>query len=834
MDRKGVAAASLVVMVALAIAIAVPAAEQADAEGGSDATITNLGEFLKAVEDSNYVYDGHGKTVMWSPSSACTNNTHSVASCPNGLPAADGDNAQRIQEPNAQYWVFAGAGDVSISNVNFVFIPADFELCMNSSFGGDAKAESVRNAELQFQNSGDLALTNCTFDKVIVAPYGSSGVIGTTTIDGCSFENVYDAYAVKDIHSVDAAIKDSRFDNCAGGIYFSGSNEKGTYTISDNTFTNMDRYAKEGKEGTRGLIQLSSQGDYSNSDLVIENNTYSGDTPVFRQLNDTVTSAVLDVEAVERSNSFDAGVSFTSNGGVRENGTYYVDTTGGNDANNGTAVDTPFKSMKKAIKTAKAGDTIMVIGILKHTDTNGLQYETIDKPLNIVGYGDSKVPVTSGINLPKANGTVSFSNFSFDGASTFGAYDKSLDYKGLDLVIEGCDFTHAGGNCVYIQPEIGSLTVRGCHFISDNTTYEKQYLIWAYRAGTVTIEDNDFEASGHIRAPIHLGDGHSKGTTAVIRGNTVSGFERGIQLAFTNTGRTVSNSVTIENNVFRDIQISSDSTAESYEFGVVFIHESMKETGTTVSYVGNSLTGAGDRIFYSENKMAPPEVIVETFYGNTVNGRAVDDVCDASCSMVQITADGDIVLVSNGQGLIQSNGSYSDVELILADHSTDPSTVVSIRGAVSAGPVSVSIASLRTPTISGSIGILLTYSNMSPVRVIIQKIIDAEEGRELIGCDVYYFADDGSSGKVENVEFNDGTVVFTTDHCTEYDFVPIYRSVIPVIPDDDEDIPYIPPAPSADNSVKNDDESKKVAAVAVASVAAAILAAFIIMDYRKN
>lgn len=830
MDRKGVAATSLVAMVALAIAIAVPAAEQADAEGGSDATITNLGEFLKAVEDSNYVYDGHGKTVVWSPSSACTNNTHSVADCPKGLPAADGDNAQRIQAPNAQYWVFAGAGGVSISNVNFVFVPADFELCMNSFFGGAAKADDVRNAELQFQNGGDLTLTNCTFDKVIVAPYGNREVIGTTTIDGCSFENVYDAYAVKDIHSVDAAIKDSRFDNCAGGIYFSGSNEKGTYTISDNTFTNMDKYAKEGKEGTRGLIQLSSQGDYSNSDLVIENNIYSGDTPVFRQLNNTVTAEVLDVEAVERSNSFDAGVSFTSDGGVRENGTLYVDTDNGDNDTGDGSWSNPYKGISTALSKARAGDTILVSGTLRNNDYNGFQYLVIDKPVTIRGNGGSPVHTESQIQLPKVSGKVTISNFSFDGAGAFGAYGNGFDYSGLDLVIEGCDFTQAGGNCVYIQPEISSLTVRGCHFVSDNTTYAKQYLIWAYRAGTVTIEDNNFEASGHIRAPIHLGDGHSKGTTAVIRGNTVSGFERGIQLAFTNTGRTVSNSVTIENNVFRDIQVSSDSTAKSYEFGVVFIHESMDGTGTTVSYVGNSLTGAGGRIVYSENKMAPPEVIVKTFYGNTVNGRAVDDVYDASCSMVQITADHDVVLVSNGQGLIQSNGSYRDVELVLADQST----VVNIRGAVSAGPVSVSIESLRTPTISGSIGMLLTYSNMSPVRVVIGMIIDAEEGRELIGCDVYYFADDGSSGKVENVEFDDGMVSFITDHCTEYDFVPIYRSVIPVIPDDDVDIPYIPPAPSVDNAVKNDDESKKVVAVAVASVAAAILAAFIIMDYRKN
>lgn len=820
-------AAFLVVMVALAVAIAVPIGEQADAESGSDVTITNLGGFLKAVGDSGYVFNGHGMTVKWSPSSACTNNTHSVADCPSRLPAADGNNAQRIQAPNAQYWLFVGAEDVRISNVNFVFQPADFQLCMNSTHGGSATADKIRNAEFQFQNKGNLTLTNCTFDEVIIAPYGYGASIGTTTIDGCSFQNVYDAYAIKDIHSVDATIKDSSFADCSGGMYFSGSNQKGDYTISNNTFENMDGYAEKGKGGTRGLIQLSKDGDYSNSNLVIENNSYSGDTPVFRQLNDSVTSAVLDVDAVESNNSFVAGVSFTAGTGVKKNGTLYVDTDNGDDTSGDGSKDEPYKSIQYAIGRAKAGDTILVSGTLNNNDHNGFQYLDINKPITIRGNADSPVHTESQIKLPEVNGEVTISNFSFDGIATIGAYNPSFDHSSLDLVIDGCEFTKAGGNCVYIQPQIHSLTVRGCHFISDNDAYAKQYLIWPYATETVTIENNTFEASGHIRAPIHLGNGHPDGTTAIIRNNTVSGFERVIQLAFTDDG--ASNSVMIDGNVFVDIQISSNSSAGSYQYGVVYIHENMVD-GTVVSYMDNSLTGSGDRIFFSENNTIRAEDIVETFTDNTVNGKSVADVNDVSYSVVQITGNGDVVEISNGQGAIYSNGSYTDVILILEN----PVASVTMKGDVIKGQISLDIVSLSSPRLSDSIGILLTYGNISPESVHIEKILDAKAGREIKGCDVYFFSDDGRSGKVDGVIFENGKVSFDTDHCTEYDFVPVYRPIIPIMPDEDEDIPYIPPAPAVESSDKNDMEPKKVAAVAVASVAAAILAAFIIMDYRKN
>ena len=165
-------------------------------------TTMDFAAFLEAVADANYNYDGMGVTVQWRPSSACTDNraNHTCLfedGSANHKP--DGNNAQRIQTPNAQYQIFSSATNVSISNVNFKFDPADFTLCMNNSgWSGTATAEDTPNAELQLLNSGGVTFTKCTFDKVIASPFSSTT---TTTFESCKFSDVYNAYAIKDVYS---------------------------------------------------------------------------------------------------------------------------------------------------------------------------------------------------------------------------------------------------------------------------------------------------------------------------------------------------------------------------------------------------------------------------------------------------------------------------------------------------------------------------------------------------------------------------------------------------------------------------------------------------------
>lgn len=295
--------AAVVMLTAVLVLSAVPYTEATDGDAGD---FNNIGEFFKTVADNNYEYDGGGATVTWSPSSACTDARHQTDNSQCKLKGQDaepdGNNAQRVQDHNAQYQFFDGLNvDIEISNVNFKFVPADFTLCMNSAWNGNGTEEDTLNAEFQFNTTGSVTFENCTFDKVIVSSFKSTK---TTTITVCEFKNVYDAYALKDIHSPNATITGCKFNNCSGGIYFQGDGEKGDITISNNEFSNMDTFAEDGKQNTRGLIQFSAKGDYSNSTIIIEKNDYPGDTPIIRQLNTTITSDILNPEKIKENNSF--------------------------------------------------------------------------------------------------------------------------------------------------------------------------------------------------------------------------------------------------------------------------------------------------------------------------------------------------------------------------------------------------------------------------------------------------------------------------------------------------------------------------------------------------
>ncbi len=102
---------------------------------------------------------------------------------------------------------------------------------------------------------------------------------------------------------------------------------KESIVIENNVFTNIDTNAAEGKQFTRGLIQFSANGDYSQADITITGNSSTGEAAVIRQLNTTITSDVLDFGEVEENNQFAGNVlpdsSFGSNT-VYYNGTYYA------------------------------------------------------------------------------------------------------------------------------------------------------------------------------------------------------------------------------------------------------------------------------------------------------------------------------------------------------------------------------------------------------------------------------------------------------------------------------------------------------------------------------
>lgn len=283
MKRKRRAAAALILALCMVFTL-LPGAVFAD----SGNTMT-FGEFVQELEEGNGTFDGEGVTVKWEPDESV-------------------DIIHRVQEPNAQYQLLSGMDvDVKISNTNFEYVPADIP---NHSDGWnglnkDWTKYQIRNAEFQFLNTGDVTVENCNFDKIIVSPYGPGDKVDmntgrSTSISGCSFSNVYNAYALKDIYTDSATISNNRFDNCSGAIYFEGSVPRKSIKITGNTFNKIDVYAASGKENTRGIIQFS-LACVLNNDTVLEisGSTITGNTvkdasvtdsdtgmPVIRQISD--------------------------------------------------------------------------------------------------------------------------------------------------------------------------------------------------------------------------------------------------------------------------------------------------------------------------------------------------------------------------------------------------------------------------------------------------------------------------------------------------------------------------------------------------------------------
>ena len=287
----------IAVTITIVVFLSVSAIPVTDATEGDNTTeFNNIGDFFDVVEDNNYVYDGKGVTVRWSPTSNCDG--YDLNGCLFGdsdsKPTGDGNTPNRGQVPNAQYQYFGSKKiDISISNVNFVYEPGDFKLCINSGWKGSYESNEVLNAELQLNNTGSVTFQNCTFDHVIVSPFGSTV---KTEISNCTFNNIFDTYAIKDIHSAETSVTGCTFTNGSGGVYLEGNIEKTSVTITDNKFYGMDQNASDDDKNMRGLIQLSAAGDYSNAVFNISGNSSDNDAALLRLLNDSVDVSEISLE----------------------------------------------------------------------------------------------------------------------------------------------------------------------------------------------------------------------------------------------------------------------------------------------------------------------------------------------------------------------------------------------------------------------------------------------------------------------------------------------------------------------------------------------------------
>ena len=253
-------------------------------------TSIDLDTFIKAVVAAGYTYDGEGVTVKWSPVSGCYD-TRDGHKCTVENAKATGNTPKRVNNGLTQFQLFEGENvNVTVKNVKFEYVPAAFTVCENSNWKGSFTAEQAPAGQLYFMTTGDVNFEGCTFDKVVLTSFNTTG---TTTVKDCQFANVYNNYAIKDIRGANISVTGTTITNCGGGIMVSSTGAVSAVTITGNTFTKVDvtGTAAEKKVGTRALIQIASSGDYSGTSFDLKANTATDCGPVLRQLNQTVVDS---------------------------------------------------------------------------------------------------------------------------------------------------------------------------------------------------------------------------------------------------------------------------------------------------------------------------------------------------------------------------------------------------------------------------------------------------------------------------------------------------------------------------------------------------------------
>lgn len=252
--------------------------------------------FVKALTDAGYTFDGSkhalaqgGKlTVKWSPVSGCYDKREGHE-CTVGNVAATANTPKRVNSGLTQFQLFEGESHaVNVKNVAFVYEPAAFTVCENSGWKGTFTAEQAPAGQIYLMNTGNVTFEGCSFDKVVLTSFNCTG---TSTVTNCSFKNVYNSYAVKDIRGKKVAVTGCTFENCGAAVMVSSTVKVEEVTISGNTFKNVDvaGTTPDDKVGTRGLVQIASSGDYAGTAFDFSDNKATDCGPVLRQLNSTVS-----------------------------------------------------------------------------------------------------------------------------------------------------------------------------------------------------------------------------------------------------------------------------------------------------------------------------------------------------------------------------------------------------------------------------------------------------------------------------------------------------------------------------------------------------------------
>ena len=299
--------------------------------------IIDLDTFIKKLVASGYNFDGKLKnggklTVKWSPVSGCYDTRAEHTCTVNGVKAT-GNTPKRVNSGLTQFQLFEGSDvAVIIKNVKFVYEPADFTVCENSGWKGSFTAEQAPAGQLYFMTTGDVTVDSCDFEKVVFTTFNTTG---TSIVKDCTFKDVYNNYAIKDIRGENVSVTGTTIENCGGGIMVSSTGKVSNVTITGNTFKDVDiaNTADKEKVGTRAILQIASLGKYENTAFDFSGNSATSCGPVIRQLNKSVAPVGSSLKYLTEGTNSASGL-YTSDSEVSgyikdENGNVTISTAEG-------------------------------------------------------------------------------------------------------------------------------------------------------------------------------------------------------------------------------------------------------------------------------------------------------------------------------------------------------------------------------------------------------------------------------------------------------------------------------------------------------------------------
>ena len=445
--------------------------------------------FVDALKAANNTFDGskhalaqNGKlTVKWSPVSGCYDKRGEGHDCTVGNVAATANTPKRVNSGLTQFQLFEGESHaVNVKNVAFVYEPAAFTVCENSGWKGSFTADDAPAGQIFLMNTGDVTFEGCSFDKVVLTSFNCTG---TSTVKSCSFKDVYNSYAVKDIRGKKVAVTGCTFENCGAAVMVSmvsSTVKVGAVTISGNTFKNVDvaGTTPDDKVGTRGLVQIASSGDYAGTAFDFSDNKATDCGPVLRQLNETVS-----FDADDKTNLG----KLVSDGGAS---TFYTD-----DTFVAQVGDTKYATLAEAITAVQDGETIVVNAGEYKLNAN-LTYT--GKAFTIQAAEGAKVSFDMSAAVALHGAKITFAGVTFD-------YKTNGDYIGLQhtdtLVYNDCTVNGKVFLCA------ASETFNRCTFVQE----VEDYNVWTYGAKSVTFNGCTFKNVGKtIHAYIEGGNALSE------------------------------------------------------------------------------------------------------------------------------------------------------------------------------------------------------------------------------------------------------------------------------------------------------------------------------------